>query len=709
MAGRTTLHLCLLGAVLCAPGCSRTRGEDPRVNPFNPPGPDSADIREDGGRKDVRDPECIARCDDGHFCNGLEDCDPETGDCVDGDPEPCNDGDECTVDSCDDLRASCANVRTPRDEDADGFDACDEDCDDRDAEIHPGATERCDGVDQDCDGAVDEALLSECGDCRPGCRILRLPRPGEVWDPTVDNSDAVLVEGDSGPLVLTSETKRRFDAWIANFVDGKVTKIDTRDGSQAARYDSVLADGSNGAEPPDLRCDRSGVNPDGGGNCPSRTAVDLQGAVYVANRAFDRQGTVTKIAGFPEDCIDRNGDGEIQTSQDVDGNGLIERQVEGEFLGQDDECLLWTADVGGIDSVPRALAVAADGGVWVGLNGEERVLELDPADGSVRRSVALGGFAPYGAAIDSRGRLWLTSSLSGQLVSVETATGNASSAVTAPSPNGECPSSYGLAVDASDRVWIAGFTCPFAFGYDPEQRSWTRVELPESGITRGIAADDRGRIFVAASHDWLRLDPDSVFGFIETSAPISRLTVFDAPDGDNMQVFGGDEDPLPGAGAIGVGLDSEGRAWVVNQDSGSATRVDVDSGDVKHYGVGDLPYTYSDFTGFALRRITAPSGFIREVLEGCASGPSEWEWVRVDAELPSDARVQIRIRAAATEEGLLGARWLGPWDGSEIDLLALEQAIPQERFIEVEARLVSGDRRSSPALHEVTVQLHCPL
>ncbi|MBN2798427.1 MAG: hypothetical protein JXX28_04705 [Deltaproteobacteria bacterium] len=43
----------------------------------------------------------------------------------------------------------------PADGDGDGFSAL-EDCDDADPAVFPGAMERCDGVDQDCDGAVDE-------------------------------------------------------------------------------------------------------------------------------------------------------------------------------------------------------------------------------------------------------------------------------------------------------------------------------------------------------------------------------------------------------------------------------------------------------------------------------------------------------------------------------------------------------------------------
>lgn len=46
------------------------------------------------------------RCDDGVFCSGVERCALERG-CISGAPPACNDGVECTVDTCDPLLDAC--------------------------------------------------------------------------------------------------------------------------------------------------------------------------------------------------------------------------------------------------------------------------------------------------------------------------------------------------------------------------------------------------------------------------------------------------------------------------------------------------------------------------------------------------------------------------------------------------------------------------
>ena len=83
-------------------------------------------------------------------------------------PTVCNDQNECTSDSCDPDSGRCAFTPLTMDLDGDGHasprpgfapgspGACGDDCDDRSAAAHPGGTEACDGVDNDCNGKVDD-------------------------------------------------------------------------------------------------------------------------------------------------------------------------------------------------------------------------------------------------------------------------------------------------------------------------------------------------------------------------------------------------------------------------------------------------------------------------------------------------------------------------------------------------------------------------
>lgn len=657
----------------------------------------------DAGIVEVDAAICGGPCDDGVFCNGRERCDPRTASCVAGERPSCDDGDECTVDACDPLRDACTHEIVPRDEDGDGVGACEGDCDDRDPRVSPRVMESCDYVDNDCDGTTDEGVRSPCDDCRPGCNRVRVPG-ATGWD--LEGGESAGVEiGPDGSLRLSTSRTETYFAWIANYLFGTITKLDTRTGAQSAEYDAALLDGTNGARPAGELCPTES----GGGNCPSRTAVDLRGAVYVANRAFFNQGTVTKIAGLESDCVDRDGNGRIDTSRDLDGDGVIERSVPGEFLGQRDECLLWTVNVGRPGGVPRAIAVDAAGTVWVGLHEFGEVLQLDPVDGSVLRTVTLprgvwGRFRPYGAAADSRGNIWLVEAGTGRIVSVETATGRVGAVETAATRVGACSGSYGIAVDDEDRVWIAGFQCTSVFRFDPRARRWFEVPLPSSGATRGIASDATGRIYVASSHTHIRVGPAG----IDVGDEISRLTVFDGDTGAGIRVFGTSALPLPGLGATGVGLDSAGMVWLVNQTSSTATRIDPTTGAARDFPTGESPYTYSDFTGYALRTFTAPNGYIRAIVEGCGVGPTEWERVDWSASAPAGTRLELRARTASTTAELRTATWVGPWTARPTELTAAPGPLEPLRYLEVEVSLFS-DGSSSPTVRNVTVQYHCPI
>ncbi len=93
-------------------------------------------------------------------CEAPEGSTAAEGDCDDADPafHPGADEPDCTDPSdynCDDLVGYA-------DSDGDAFAAC-EDCDDSDAAVSPAGIEACNGVDDDCDGEIDEDEAVDVG------------------------------------------------------------------------------------------------------------------------------------------------------------------------------------------------------------------------------------------------------------------------------------------------------------------------------------------------------------------------------------------------------------------------------------------------------------------------------------------------------------------------------------------------------------------
>ena len=149
----------------------------------------------------VAEPGCTPEADG--YSPIADDCDDSDPDIYPGAPDPCND--DGIDNDCD------GEIDEDADADGDGVDDVNcggEDCDDSDPAIFPGAPELCDGIDNDCDGQLSTALdesdtdtdgyldcLDDCDDTNP----FVFPGALELCDGIDNDCDEIIddnVDGD---------------------------------------------------------------------------------------------------------------------------------------------------------------------------------------------------------------------------------------------------------------------------------------------------------------------------------------------------------------------------------------------------------------------------------------------------------------------------------------------------------------------------------
>jgi YVTN family beta-propeller protein len=505
--------------------------------------------------------------------------------------------------------------------------------------------EVCNGLDDDCDGVVDEGVLFPCGTCDPMCDDAELGPDSPVpFDPDEENSDGVELT-EEGYIELVMDSVDLQHIWIANSAENTVSKLSTATGAELGRY-AVCVD-------------------------PSRTAVDLEGDVWVGCRG---DGGVAKIRALPQDCEDQDGDGNVLTSTDKDGNGVISAD---EMLpaGQD-ECIAFVVFPGG--GIQRAVGVDAENHAWVGEWNGSTLRRLAPDTGEVVQTIEGLPAQPYGLVVDAFNVIWISGRGGNLLVRVDPTAGTVSSFKP---PQGSF-SPYGITLDHFGRVWTAN-CCEnnVAWRYDPDADEWAYAAT--GARPRGIAGCMDGRVYVAndEANQIAVVDTDT----LETVATVNLGS---------------------GRYPIGMAADFDGYVWTVNQQAATAIKVSIDTlAIVGEFPVGSGPYTYSDMTGYLLHNFTTPDGHYTHVF-GEEGFRLAWTSLTVEGDFPEGTSVKVRVRSADSPAELQAAPWYGPFGPYPPQLFPLD-LVPYAlagALLEVELSLLTNKVGVTPTIKGIHVE-----
>lgn len=461
--------------------------------------------------------------------------------------------------------------------------------------------------------------------------------------------DGTVIGG--GNLTLGSVGSTFPVLWVANAGEDTVSKIDTRLNKEVARYRTWFNIGTHGAY---------------SGPAPSRTTVDTDGNVFVLNRHFDnRRALLVKI--LATGGIDRNGNGVIDTSTDVNGNGsvtgtevlpLVDTNGNGAIDPGEiqDERIAWAVPVGNVGGIGRASCIGTDGNVWVGLYSQRAFYKVNAGTGATMSGPHAVNWTPYGCAVDRNGILY----------SATLGTGYGRMDTNNPSNQRlvSIGSTYGIAI-GNGKVYLGG-NCAY---YEVDAAAETSV-FRNGVCNAGLSVDINGDVVTGTGN----------------AAKYSKTT--------GAEVWRNTSNPA--SYAVGVVADGDGNVWQVDYSNNRVTKFNGATGAfMAQLPVGTLPYTYSDATGIAARTQTTPSGFWSVILDGGAAN-AKWYKICWQAQVPAGAAAGSETRADNNQGNLGNKNFEARGNCTPL--------VQEGRYLELRAKLTAAADGGSPVMGQIAAQ-----
>ena len=464
------------------------------------------------------------------------------------------------------------------------------------------------------------------------------------------------VNGSDDKLQLPESSNAHNYIWVPNINEGTISKVNVKSGQEVARYRTSPVNYAN----------------------PSRTVVDVKGNCWVANYQI---GSIVKI-GALESGIDRNKNGVIDTSRDLDNNGII---TGSEVLGWgSDECVLYeTVFIPGREgnytpgtygggyannwANPGALAMVLDskGNVWVGCYGLQKFFQLNGTTGQILRTidVSSAGHTPYGAVIDDNGVIWSVAGPYRNVLRLDTNTG---SFIRINIPHW----AYGLALDDNGHLFVTGYehSCISRINTGSGVVEWTK-SAPYGA--RGVIVTDDGDVWTAnlESHSVTRFSNDGVV----------KATIY------------------PGYGPSGLSIDADGKIWAVDYNDEYIHRIDpaINGVDLSKRIVYTGHVGYNQMTTSSMNGIQQSGSWC--VVHDSGVLNTSWSNITWNGYEPSGTRISMHVRSSNDQ-----INWSN-WEDA-VNGLSLKMT-PSGRYLQVEAVLEIIKGLNSPVIYDISVNV----